>query len=279
MARAGLQESWKVTFQRSLRDGSSFSLPSWIRSAVNSQMCTILVERAFSKRVPVTGETGSFQEIRRTVHGVHVLVQHAPHVAALAAQDPLHAQAFGFGVDLGVEPLDHLVGGEQAEVAALGGIGAEGVIEADFVQQREIAEEGVIVRRAEVVGRGHDQQNLRALAVDGGFHADAGDLFELIHGEIEAVLEAVRLNAQVIAGAEAVGGGFQHPVDVDAHQVHQLARHHGDFGGVDAVRAEDRAAAALGALVEVVEPLLEDVLGEVAGAGQAAEAGGRPAVK
>ena len=59
MARAGLQESWKVTFQRSLRAGSSFSLPWWIRSAVNSQMCTILVERAFSKRVPVIGETGT----------------------------------------------------------------------------------------------------------------------------------------------------------------------------------------------------------------------------
>ena len=59
MARDGLHESWKVTFQWSLRDGSSLSLSCAIRSAVNSQMWTILVEAACSNRVPVTGETGT----------------------------------------------------------------------------------------------------------------------------------------------------------------------------------------------------------------------------
>ncbi len=135
------------------------------------------------------------------------------------------------------------------------------------------------MRRAEVVGRGHDEQDLRAFAIDGGIHADAGQLLQFVHGEIDAVLEAVRLNAQVVAGAEAVGRGLQHPVDVAADQVQQLAADHGDFRGVDAVGAEDRAAAALGALVEVVEPLLDHVLGEVARAGQRAEESGRSAVK
>ena len=59
MARAGLQESWKVTRRWLFRDGSSFSFPFRIRSEVNSAMCTIFVARAFSKRVPVIGETGS----------------------------------------------------------------------------------------------------------------------------------------------------------------------------------------------------------------------------
>jgi len=40
------------------------------------------------------------QEVGRPVHRVHVLVQHAPHVAALAAQDPLHAQPPRLVIDL-----------------------------------------------------------------------------------------------------------------------------------------------------------------------------------
>ena len=121
------------------------------------------------------------------------------------------------------------------------------------------------------------KQDLGALAIDGRLHADAGELLEFVHREIDAVLEAVRLHAQVVAGAEAVGGGLQHPVDVAADQVQQFAADHGDLRRVDAVGAEDRAAAAFRALVEVVEPLLEDVLGEVAGAGELAEQAARRA--
>ena len=54
-----MHESWNVTFQWSLRDGSSVSFPLAIRSAVNSQMWTIFVDAACSNRVPVTGETGT----------------------------------------------------------------------------------------------------------------------------------------------------------------------------------------------------------------------------
>ena len=61
------------------------------------------------------------------------------------------------------------------------------------------------------------------------------------------------------------------PVDVEPEQPQQLPAHHGDFGRVDAEGAEDRAAPALGALVEVVEPLLDDVDGQLAAAGQLAE--------
>ena len=44
-----------------------------------------------------------------------------------------------------------------------------------------------------------------------------------------------------------------------------------DFGGIDAVGAEQRAAAAFGALVEVGEPFLDDVGGQLAGARNLAE--------
>ena len=99
----------------------------------------------------------------------------------------------------------------------------------------------------------------------------AGDLFQLLGGKIEAVLEAVGLDAQVIAGAEAVGGRLQHPIDVASEQVQQLAADHGDLSRVDAVGAEDRAAPAFRALVKVVEPFLDDVFGQLAPARQRAE--------
>ena len=86
---------------------------------MNSQMCTMRVERAFSNRVPVIGETGVFEEVGRAVHRIHILMDHAPHMAAFAAEDPLHAQTSRFLVDLGVQPLRHLMRGEQAEVASL----------------------------------------------------------------------------------------------------------------------------------------------------------------
>ena len=94
-----------------------------------------------------------FQEIGRAVHGVHVLVQHPPHVAALAAEDPLDPQPLGLGVDLGVQPFDHFVRGEQAEVAALGGIGAEGVVQAQLVEQEHVAHAGVDARVGDEIAR------------------------------------------------------------------------------------------------------------------------------
>jgi len=138
------------------------------------------------------------------------------------------------------------------------------------------------MRRAEEIGRGRDEEDLGAFAVDRRVHPDAGEFLDFAHGEIERVLEPVRLDPEMVAGAVAIGRGFHDPVDVAAHQVQQLARHHGDLRRIDAVGAVHRAAPALGALVEVVEPLLEHIHRQVAAAGQPAEraSGGRevPAV-
>jgi hypothetical protein len=75
------------------------------------------------------GDDRFFKKIGRPVHGVHVLVDHPPHVAALAAQDPFDPQALGLHVHFGIEPFHGLVGGEKAEVAAFRCIGAPGDIE------------------------------------------------------------------------------------------------------------------------------------------------------
>ena len=186
-------------------------------------MCTMRVVRAFSKRVPVIGETGGFQKIGRTVHGVHILVQHAPHVAALSAQNPLHAEAAGLRVDLGVQPLGHLVGGEEAEVAAFGGIGAVSEVQADLVKERHIAEQRVVMRRGKIVGRRHHEKHFSSLAVDGKIDPDAGDILEFVGGKLQAVFEGVRLDAEMVADAETVGRRLDHPIDVAADQVQQFA--------------------------------------------------------
>jgi hypothetical protein len=81
----------------------------------------------------------------------------------------------------------------------------------------------------------------------------------------------VGLDAQVVAGAVAVGHRCGDPVNVQAQKVQQLAPHDGDLGRVDAVGAEHRAAPALGALEQVVPPLLEHIQGHGAGAAHAAQ--------
>ena len=217
------------------------------------------------------GRNRHFEEIGRAVHRIHILMEHAPHVTALAAEDPFDAETFGFFVHLGVEALHHLVRGEEPEVAAFRSVGADGVVEADLAKEHQVTEQGVVVRRAEVVGRRHNEQHFGAFAIDGNFEVESGDFRSLFRRKIDTVFEPVRLDAEMIADAEAVGRGLKHPVDVAADEVQQLAAHHGDFGGVDSIRAEDGAAAALGALVEVVEPLLDHILGEFAAAGKLAE--------
>ena len=144
--------------------GSSFSLPLRIRSAVNSVMWTILVERAFSKRVPVIGETGS----SRKSAGPFMVSMYWWSTRHMWPHSPprihLTPSRLGLGVDLGVEALDHLVGGEEAEVAALRGVGAEGVVEADLVEEHQVAHAGVGARVGEIVARGRDEEDLGALS-------------------------------------------------------------------------------------------------------------------
>ena len=125
--------------------------------------------------------------------------------------------------------------------------------------------------RSEVVGGGYDEQDLRALAVNRRLDANPRDFLQFVHSEIDAVLEPMRLDAQVVARAKAVGRRFQHPVDIAPHQIEQLPADHGHFCRVDAIGTKNRAATALGALVEVIEPFLEHVFGEFPGARQLAQ--------
>ena len=48
--------------------------------------------------------------------------------------DAVAAQPLRLGVYFGIQPFDHFVRGEEAEVAAFTGESAEGVIQSDFME-------------------------------------------------------------------------------------------------------------------------------------------------
>ena len=101
---------------------------------------------------------------------------------------------------------------------------------------------------------------------------DPGAVRHVVGQEFEHVLDAAGLDAQVVSRPEAVRCRLGDPVDVAADEVEEFPAHHGDLRLIDPVGAEDGTPAALGALVEVVEPLLEDVDRQVPGADEPAEA-------
>ena len=49
-----------------------------------------------------------FQEIRRAVEGIHILMEDFSYVSAFPSDDPFHPEPFCLAVDLGVQPLGQL---------------------------------------------------------------------------------------------------------------------------------------------------------------------------
>ena len=98
---------------------------------------------------------------------------------ALASEDPFDSQALRLRIDLGVEALGHLVGGKQAEVSPLGGIGAEGVVQADLVEEHEVTHAGIGPRVGEIVAGRRDKEDLRTLFVEGNLHTHAGAVLDI----------------------------------------------------------------------------------------------------
>jgi len=74
--------------------------------------------------------------------------------AAFSAEDPFDAQPLGLGIYLGVEPFHHLMRMEAAEVASFRCKCAPGVIQPNFMEQRQVPQQSVIVRRAEIIAEG-----------------------------------------------------------------------------------------------------------------------------
>src|SRR5512147_117990 len=79
------------------------------------------------------------------------------------------------------------------------------------------------------------------------------------------------LEAQVVALHVAISDRPRDPLDVQAKEIQEFPPDYRDLGLVDTVGAEDRAAAAFGALVEVIPPLLQHIDGKLPGAGHLAK--------
>ena len=91
----------------------------------------------------------------------------------------------------------------------------------------------------------------------GKSHGDAGLLFDLVLKPRQRRFQRLGRQAEIVADLEDLADDLVRVFLPHADRVHDVARGHGDFGGVDAEGAVDRAAAALGALVKVAVPLVE----------------------
>ncbi len=135
------------------------------------------------------------------------------------------------------------------------------------MEQQEVAHEGVGAGVGEVVaGRGHEE-NLGAFAVIGDGRVDAGDPLVFLGEEVDHVLHGLGGGPDVAALVVALGHRGHGPIDVDAHGAEELPAQDGHLRHVDAVGAEQRAAPAFGALVEIEEPLFQHIFREVPGPG------------
>ncbi len=193
-------------------------------------------------------------------------------MSALADDDALDAQIErGFADALGdlvqVRGRTH----EHAEIAGLGGVRGQRPADAGGMEYLAVADQAVDVRFGEKVRRRRYQQHLGAFHVQRVFHVHAGLVFDVFLEALQRVGERRSRQAEVVADLVDLDQDFVGVFLALTDRVHDFARGHGDLGGIDAVGAVHRAAAALRALMEVAVPLVQHVLGHVARADQLGE--------
>merc|ERR1711879_927964 len=214
---------------------------------------------------------GNFKEVRRTVHGIHVLVDNTPHMTALTAENPFCSEAFSFGIHLGIKFLHHVRRCEQTEVTAFRCIGGQGVVETDVIEQHQVTHEGIDAGISKNVTGRSDEDYFMTLFVDGNVDAFTCDFFDIVNHEVNDVFESVRLDTKVVTCTVTVRNRLKDPVDVHTAKVQQFTCHHGYFRCIDAVRAEQGTPATLSALVEVDKPFFGDIFGHDSGTGEGAQ--------
>jgi len=193
-------------------------------------------------------------------------------MAALADHDALDAELQRRLADAQRDLAQlFVVADEHAEVAGLAGLGRERPADAGGMEDLAVADQALDMRLGEEVGAGRDQQHLGALHVQRVAHGHAGVLERVLFQALQRVFQrrpgqaqvVADLVAQVVADLVDLADDLVAVLLAQAHAGHDLARGHGDFGGVDAVGAEHAAAAAFAALVVVAPPLVEHVLRHV----------------
>ena len=196
----------------------------------------------------------------------------APGVTALADDDALDAEVQRRLAHPQRHPPHVLVAAdEQAEVARFRSVRRQRPGNPRRVEDLGIADQAVDVRLGEEVGRRHDEQDVGALFVDREAHVDAGFVLDVLLEAFQRVGERGAGQAEVVADPVDLGDDLVRVLLAETDAVHDLLGRHRDLGGVDSVRAEHRAAPALGALVVVGVPLVEHVAGQLARADQLRE--------
>ena len=110
-----------------------------------------------------------------------------------------------------------------------------------------------------------------AAFVEGRLGPDTGDVLAVISQHFDDFLVGMRFDAEVVAGEGAVLHRIHDPVNTEAELMQHFADKGRDFGGIDAVGAEQGATSAFGALVGVVEEFLDDAVVQLPGADGFAE--------
>ena len=231
-------------------------------------------------RLPVARVELALQRLRERVGGagadagqrVPHAVRDAPRVPAFADDDALHAQVERRLADAQRDLLQLLVAAdEESEIAGLRRMRRQRPADAGGVEHLRVADQAVDVRLGEEVGRRRDEQHLGALFVEREADVGAGLLLHVLLEALERVGERGAGEAEVVADPVDLADDLVRVLLPVADGVHDLLGGHRDLGGVDAVGAEHRAAAALGALVVVRVPLVEHALRQLARADELRE--------
>ena len=212
------------------------------------------------------------EKIERPDQRIPEAVGDAPGVAAFADYDAPDAQLERRLAHAHRDTAHLLViADEQPEVAGLGGVRRQRPADSGLVKDLGITDQAFDVRLGEEIGGRRDQQHFRVLHVKRQLDVDPGVVLDVFFESGKRVFQRRAWQPQVIADLVHLADDLVAVFLSHADRVHDLPRGHGDFGGIDAVRAEHRTATAFRTLIEVGVPLVEHFAGQVRGADQLRE--------
>ena len=219
-----------------------------------------LVEAQLARLDQIVGEfadvlrnrIGGIEEIERPGERVEEAVGDAPGVAAFAEHEPPDLEILGRLANAQRHLLHVVVrADEHGEIGRFRSVRAEGPLHPRFMQDLGVADQPFHVRSGEEVRARRHQKNVGAFPVERQLDAHARLLFDFILEAFERRPQRFGRHAEIVAELVDLADDLVGVLLPEADRVHDVARGHGDFGGVDTVGAEHRAAAALRALVEV----------------------------
>ena len=212
------------------------------------------------------------QEVKGAGQGIQEAVGNPPGMATLTHNEALDAQVEGGFADT-QRHLAHvfIAADEHAEICGLAGMGTQGPADAGFVKHLGIAYQSIDVRLGKEVSGWRDNQNFRTFLIQREPYLDAGVVLNIFFQTLQGICQGRLGQAEVVSNLVHLGNNLVAIFLPDTHGIHDLARGHGDFSGIDSVGTKYGTAAALGTLVKVTVPVIQHLLCQVNGADQLGE--------